>query len=124
MDWGTKLIKVICHSSAEAEIGGGCIMAKAYMYTRQLFAKLGVSIDGPTPAFIDSEAGIAIANNVGVTKRTMHFLRWQHYLRWIVQHFYIGLFHIGTKRQLADGLTKVVDITLYRALYKLFFRSS
>lgn len=70
----------------------------------------------PTPVFIDSAAAILIASNVGVTKRTLHFQRWQHYLRLCVQRRLLYLIHVVTQRQRADGLTKVVDGTLSSAV--------
>jgi glycerol kinase len=36
VDWMTKLIKVICHSSAEAEVSAGCKAAKRMQFIRAL----------------------------------------------------------------------------------------
>lgn len=63
---------------------------------------------------LDSEAGIAIGTNQGVSPRTAHFLRWQHYMRWAKHHQYIELVFMSGKRQVADAITKPVDITLLR----------
>lgn len=46
-DWATKSIKVICHSSAEAEVSAGCLAAKALMYIREIAIALGFDIQGP-----------------------------------------------------------------------------
>ena len=35
---------------------------------------------------IDNSACESLTRNVGVSKPTEHFLRWQHYLRWLVYH--------------------------------------
>lgn len=114
VDWVTKLIKVICHNSAEAEVAAGCHCTRALMYLRQICNGVGLKIDGAIVLLLDSEAGIAIGNNLGVSVRTAHFLRWQHYMRWANKHFYITLSFVSGKRKRADGLTKAVDTTLLR----------
>ena len=52
-----------------------------------------------------------------------HFLRWQHYLRWLVLHQFVELFFVGTKEQRADALTKILDMSNFlvfcRFLYPL-----
>lgn len=121
VDWTTKLIRTVCHSSAEAEVAAGCNLAKSLVYVRQMLSALGINLKGPTPVFIDSQAAILIASNVGVTKRTLHFERWQHYLRLCVARKVITLIHVVTQRQRADGLTKVVDATSQRWLFKTLF---
>lgn len=91
------------------------------MYVRQFVTCLGVKLQAPTPVFIDSQAAILIASNIGVTKRTLHFERWQHYLRLCVSRKVLRLIHVVTQRQRADGLTKVVDATAQRWLFKSLF---
>ena len=113
IDWSTKLIKVICHSSAETEVSAGSMLSKRLVYIRLLSGFLGVQIPAPIPVFIDSTAAIDITGKLGTSKRTAHFLRWQHYLRWMVQHQYVRLIFVGTKKQLADALTKIVDRTCF-----------
>lgn len=120
IDWATKLIRTVCHSSSEAEVAAGCNLAKALVYVRQLASSLGIELKTPTPVFIDSQAAILIASNLGVTKRTLHFERWQHYLRLCVARKVLHLIHVVTQRQRAD-LTKVVDATAQRWLFKTLF---
>lgn len=121
IDWATKTIKVICHSSAEAEASAGCLAAKALMYIRHIARALGFDICGPVTVLCDSEAAIAIGNNLGTSKRTAHFIRWQHYLRWSIRHCYIDMIFVKGKRQLADSLTKPVDITSLREFRKALY---
>ena len=113
IDWSTKLIKVICHSSAETEVSAGSMLAKRLVYVRLVCGFLGTQIAAPIPVFIDSTAAIDITGKLGTSKRTAHFLRWQHYLRWMVQHQYIRLIFVSTKKQMADALTKIVDRTCF-----------
>lgn len=121
IDWSSKSIKVICHSSAEAETSAGCVAAKSSMYIRNVANAIGLTTNGRIVIMIDSEAAIAISTNLGVTKRTAHFQRWQFYLRWCLQHCYIQLSFVSGKRQVADALTKAVDITLLREFRALIY---
>lgn len=121
VDWSTKTIKVVCHSSAEAEVCAGCMAAKALAYLREIAKSTGFSVTGPILVLSDSEAAIAISNNLGTTKRTAHFLRWQHYLRWSVRHNYITVNFVKGSEQLADCLTKAVDITSLRSFRKVLY---
>lgn len=114
IEWSTKVIKVVCHSSAEEEVSAACMCAKAIMYCRQVCQAVGLKVKGPVHLLLDSEAAIAIATNMGVTSRTGHFMRWQHYLRWNKTNCYLELVFASGKRQLADAITKAVDITLLR----------
>lgn len=123
VDWSTKLIRTVCHSSAEAEVAAGCALAKVIVHTRRLLAAMSVELVQPVPVFIDSSAAILIATNVGVTKRTLHFNRWQHYLRQCVQTRVLHLIHVVSKRQRADALTKIVDATAQRWLYATLFKT-
>lgn len=124
IDWSAKLIRTVCHSSAEAEVAAGCQLAKTLVYIRQLASGLTFALQGPIPIFIDSAAAILVATNLGVTKRTLHFQRWQHYLRQCVAQQVIHLIHVVTQRQRADGLTKVIDGTGHRWLFKTLFNQS
>ena len=42
IDWASKLIRVICHSSSEAEIAAGCITGKRMVFISQLIADFKV----------------------------------------------------------------------------------
>lgn len=108
-------------SSSEAEVAAGCSLAKALVYLRQFAAQMHINVEGPIPTFIDSEAAILIATNHGVTKRTLHFERWQHYLLQCVARKVLHLIHVVTQRQRADGLTKVMDATGQRWLFEMLF---
>lgn len=114
IEWATKTIQVICHSSAEAEVSAGSLCVKTLMYCRSVCNAVGLCLNGPTPLMLDSEAGIAIGTNQGVSPRTAHFLRWQHYMRWAKHHQYVELVFMAGKRQVADAITKPVDVTLLR----------
>jgi hypothetical protein len=113
VDWASKLIRVICHSSSEAEIGAGCFGGKRCVFATLFLQEFSIPVEGPLLMFIDNSAADDLTKKFGVGPKTAHFLRWQHYLRWLVQHRYVVIVFVGTKEQLADGLTKVLDISTY-----------
>tara|TARA_B110000037_G_C17124042_1_gene507194 strand:+ start:176 stop:5869 length:5694 start_codon:yes stop_codon:yes gene_type:complete len=121
VDWASKLIRVICHSTAESEIGAGCMAGKRMVFLVQYASEFKINLKGPSILFIDNTATDDLCGKFGVTPRTAHFLRWQHYLRWLVTHRWVELVFVPTKEQLADILTKVVDYSTFVAACKILF---
>ena len=122
IDWASKLIRVICHSSSEAEISAGCMLGKRNVFIVQLLAEFKVRVDSPPIQLIDNSATEDLCNKFGVTPKTAHFLRWQHYLRWLVKNRYVEIAFVGTKDQLADIMTKVVDYSTFLAACRILFK--
>ena len=116
------MVRVICHSSAEAEIASGCFLGKRAVFIKQLTGEFGNPIKSRFFLLIDNSASLDLTKKFGVQTRTAHFLRWQHYLRWLVLHQFTELFFIATKEQLADMLTKVLDMSTYLAFCRLIYR--
>ena len=111
VDWGAKLIRVICHSSAEAEIGAACRAGKRSVFITEFLAQFKITSKHPVVMFVDNSAAIDLSNKLGVGTRTAHFLRWQHYFRYLVLHQFVLPIFVTTKEQLADIMTKVLDIS-------------
>ena len=109
LDWSVRIIKVICHSSAEAEIAAGCMMGKRITFIRQLLADCTFKLDRPITIFLDNTAALALIEKMGASPKTAHFLRWQFYLRYLTVNKHIAPFFTDTKNMLADPMTKVVD---------------
>ena len=107
-DYQSQLIRVICHSTAEAETAAACFAAKRAMYVLQLLRFLGHDIACPIGYLIDCSAVEELSKKHGATKRTEHFLRWFHHFRWIVLHRYGVVHSISDPEMLADILTKCV----------------
>ena len=108
IDWGSKLLKVML-SSSEAEIGAGCIAGKRAIYVRNLLGEMLSLPSIPIPHIIDNSALPYLTENMGVTKKSEHFRRWQHFLRYLVTHNYIYIHLCRTTNMLANPLTKVCD---------------
>ena len=81
IDWAAKLIRVICLSTAEAEIAAGCMLGKRVVFITQLLQDFKLAPDKPPLLLIDNSATDDLCCKNGVTPRTAHFLRWQYYLR-------------------------------------------
>ena len=109
LDWSVRIIKVICHSSAEAEIAAGCMMGKRIPFIRQLLSDCMFKLDRPIIIFLDNTAALALIEKMGASPKTAHFLRWQFYLRYLAVNKHIVPFFADTKNMLADPMTKVVD---------------
>ena len=120
VDWASKGIRVICHSSAEAEIASGCALGKRAMFIKQYIAQFHSGFE-KFILLIDNTAAIDLSKKLGVQSRTAHFLRWQHYLRWLVLHQYVDLYFTVTKEQLADMLTKVLDVSTFLMFCKQIY---
>ena len=120
IDWKSALIKVICHSSAEAEIAAGCHLGKRAVFIKEVVSEFHVRL-GKFMLLIDNTAALDLSKKLGVQSRTAHFQRWQHYLRWLVLHQYVELHFVGTKEQLADGLTKVLDLSAFLLLCRQLY---
>ena len=60
-----------------------------------------------TNAFTHARHG----KNMGTSKRTFHLERWEYFFRQCVQRQWVKPHWVGTKFQLADAMTKVIDAT-------------
>ena len=118
VDWASVLVKVICHSSAEAEICAACKAGQRLMFVLQLMRELGHDIVSPTPFFIDNSATGELTQKMGASKRTQHFLRWQHYMRYLVNHDYAKVHFVRDAEQRADIATKMINLTKYAKMVR------
>lgn len=75
----------------------------------------------PIAHLIDNSAMPALTENVGVSKKTEHFARWMHYLRYLVQHGLIYVYLIRTYEMIADCLTKVPPKDLFARFMTIFY---
>ena len=104
--FAAKRLKVIAHSSAEAEYAASSYTCKEVAFVRNVCSELELGLSGPVCLAVDNEAAIKIAENRGVTGRTKHFSDAIHYVRHMVDHLIIRIHYVSTHKQLADGFTK------------------
>ena len=122
VDWASKLIRVLCHSTAEAEISAGCMLGKRVVFAVQFASDFKIDLKVPVMLLIDNTAADDLSGKFGVTPKTAHFLRWQFYLRWLVIHKWVEIVFVPTKEQLADIFTKVIDMSTFIAACKILFQ--
>ena len=113
--FAAKRLKVIAHSSAEAEYAAASYSCKEIAFVRNICIELGTHIHGPVCLAVDNTAAIRIAENRGVSARTKHFSDAIHYVRHMVDHLVIRIRYVSTKYQLADGFTKPLHKPQFRA---------
>ena len=113
--FAAKRLKVVAHSSAEAEYAAASYSCKEIAFVRNVCNELQLRLDGPICLGVDNEAAIKIANNRGVTGRTKHFSDAIHYIRHMIDHLFVRIHYVSTHHQLADGFTKPLSKTLFRS---------
>ncbi|KAL1500086.1 hypothetical protein AB1Y20_012760 [Prymnesium parvum] len=84
------------------------------LFVQNMLTDLNVEIKKPTVIFIDNQAAIKIAENLGVTARNKHFEDSIHFFRHQVDHRRVIPVHISTKLQKADGFTKLLDNSAFK----------
>ena len=122
VSYASKRLKVIAHSSAEAEYAAASYACREIVFVRNVLADLGFQVSGPTVLAVDNQAAIKIAENHGVTSRTKHFGDAMHYLRHLVDHRVVRLTFVRTDAQHADGFTKILGKGPFRLWSKLLYR--
>ena len=104
----------------QREIASGCALGKRSVFIKQLLGDFHFK-SWKFSLLIDNTAAIDLSKKLGVQSRTAHFLRWQHYLRWLVLHQYVDLYFTTTKEQQADMLTKVLDMSTFLLFCKQIY---
>jgi hypothetical protein len=65
------------------------------------------------PHVIDNSALPALTENMGVSRKTEHFRRWQHFMRYAVTHGYVYTHLARTFEMHANALTKVENLEAF-----------
>ena len=109
-------------SSCETEYAAAAATCKEINFIRGIMSDMGFIPEGSIILAVDNDAAIKVANDVGVTKRNMHFERAAH-LRHAVMHNRVQLVWVDTKMQMADFHSKVVDSPAFFANRNYHLRS-
>ena len=112
--FAAKRLKVVAHSSAEAEYAASSYACKEVAFVRNVCSELELGLSGPVCLAVDNEAAIKIAQNRGVTGRTKHFSDAIHYVRHMIDHLFVRVRYVSTHHQLADGFTKPLAKPTFR----------
>lgn len=119
--WNSRLQRTVALSSCEAEY-----MALKEAIKEQLFVKaiireipwLNETVLNHSRLFTDSNSAIELAKNPLYHHRTKHIDIQYHFVREMVKDKVINLTFISTDKQLADGLTKPLDLAKTQFLVK------
>jgi hypothetical protein len=92
-------------STCEAEYRSTNEAAKTAAATTGLLQEINIP-QVATPIMVDNEGAIALAQNPMVKRRSRHIELQYHYIRWSIKEGRIVLFHVPSKMNIADILTK------------------
>ena len=112
IDWGALKLKVML-SSTEGEIAAGSHATRRIVYVRHLLGEILKLPKLPVTHIVDNSATPPLTEKMGASRKTEHFRRWQHFMRYAVVHGHSYVHLCSTRDQLADGLTKVSNATQY-----------
>ena len=119
--WRSKLQKTVSLSSAEAEYYAASEMAIEIIYLRNLLGNMRLPQIDNTAVYEDNTACIEWSNHVmGGRERAKHIDIRKHFAHEAVQNGHMRLYKIPTEYQLADLLTKGLQLGQFeKCLYSL-----
>ena len=121
MSWVSKLQTVVALSTTEAEYMAATQACKEAIWIRRFMEELGHKQE-KTLLYCDSQSALHIARNPAFHSRTKHIGVQYHFVREVVEDGSVDLQKIHTKDNLADALTKAINIDKFiwcRSLYGL-----
>ena len=118
ISWQSMLQKTVALSSCEAEYITFKEAIKELIYLQNLVLFFNKFLNTPNnnniPKILtDSESALKLANNPEFHKRSKHIDIIYHFIREAIINKKVDLLYVDTKRQLADGFTKALDIHKY-----------
>ena len=93
----------------QSEAVATCRAAEHVESAREVLRALGVPSAGPTFVGTDNKANMLVANNVGSSTRSRHFLRMYVVLQQRIARESIAVGHVPDRENPSDYLTKWVD---------------
>ena len=79
------------------------------IYFTNVFAALGVPVDGPVTLLTDSRSNNLVANNAGSSTRSRHYLRMYRRLQQRIESDHVTVKYVPDRDMPSDVLTKYVD---------------
>jgi hypothetical protein len=108
ISWSSKRQSVVAQSTMEAEYVAMSMACREGTWARRWLAEVdGPAVHAaPTPLFCDNVAAISITKNPESHQMTKHIVIRYHYVRDQVSLGEFSVFHVPSRDQLADFLTK------------------
>jgi len=117
--WFSKTQRSVSLSSTEAEWFAAMVAAREGMYFRDLLTELGISLLGATALRSDNKSVKELSLDSIAFKKTKHILRAAHFLRDLCDRQFFQVIWIAGTQNPADLLTKVHDLSTFRAYVSL-----
>lgn len=111
--WGSKKIRTIAESTAEAEYMAISEGNKEAIYFRNLLVEIGFNI-GYVDLCVDNIAALTLSSHNTQHQKTKHIAIRYHKIRQLVNDKIIKLNYVNTNDNLADIMTKSLNPTTYK----------
>jgi hypothetical protein len=121
VSWSSRLQPTVAQSSCEAEYMALTAASNDQSFLLQLFADLHQPRALPAVIFEDNTGAIHLAQRPQLHRRTKHIDVRYHVIRDRIADGILQLNYIATAEQLADALTKNVDLAAFRRLVEIIF---
>lgn len=116
VSWLSKKQPIVTLSTTEAEFVAAAGCASQAVWMRRITGKLGCVHDKATVIYCDNSSTIKLSKNSVMHGRSKHIDVRFHFLRELVQDGTIKLVHCGTKEQIADLMTKPLQLDAFLKL--------
>ena len=122
--WSAKAIKIVPHSTCEAETASGSRAVMDVLFIRKILEHLGRGVRTPTPALGDSKATYDLVRKAGTTARTRYFERATLFIKRAYILLVIEPILIGTAYMVADVFTKATERTTFTTMRDIMMNAN
>ena len=124
VSWFSRTQHAVSLSSAEAEYYAAMTAARDVLHYRDLALDFGHLQYGATCMHSDSKSAIDMSLDPVAFKKTKHIMRAAHFLRDLVARRFVELRKVPGEENVADLLTKPVQLPVFRKLSQVILGSS
>lgn len=120
--WFSKTQRSVSMSSTEAEYFAASLAARDTLFLRDLLEDLNLVQNYPTPMRSDNKGVAELSFDPVAFKKTKHILRAAEFLRDLVARRKVDISWLSGADNVADLLTKLVTVGVFRHLFSLASR--